>query len=242
MPRTRRSRKNTAKGCVDRNVPLKSYVCGTCHQGDDIFSLPGSQCVCMAIVGASFLSDAIVASSEGVDNILFAGNDLYLTVIYKLQVSGQLKSNSLLPDEVFDTVSNFFINSDCYLLSRKVLNFPLVGTVNKENDEPPHYCFQSAIQMAIAISCKVLITIGHNTNAMCVFHEKYVIFDSHSRDKHGRVSAQGKAIVIYYDRLIDAIDHIKRLSNSLTDSDLPFEIVPFFSSKIPPTSTYTSCV
>ena len=130
MPRTRRSRKNTAKGCVDRNVPLKSYVCGTCHQGDDIFSSPGSQCVCMAIVGASFLSDAIVASSEGVDNILFAGNDLYLTVIYKLQVSGQLKSNSLLPDEVFDTVSNFFINSDCYLLSRKVLNFPLVGTVH----------------------------------------------------------------------------------------------------------------
>ena len=48
--------------------------------------------------------------------------------------------------------------------------------------------------------------------------------DSHSRNRRGRSSPDGKAVIIEVPSLNDLVQYLVDLSNSLSDNDLPFEV------------------
>ena len=196
-------------------------VQGNFHQGATMFSLDsaGKQCTCNALVAACILPNIQRNVTRiDLDNILFAGDKMYTEVTQQLGVNGYL-SFTELPDELeFDNIRYEVQRSQNVYYGMTVLDG--IATVNFAS-------LLENLRLAFEDHTQMLFMLGEN--ALCLFRDvlsRYAMFDSHSRNQNGLLSENGLSVCLYFWSLEDLCSSLHRLSGSLADRSLPYEIQP----------------
>ena len=192
--------------CSRRCLAIGSY-----HQGE--LDNGGRQCVCVSL--AFLASQNFDYNQSFVDNILQIGTSLYTRIC----LHGGYLLVTELPDEV--------LINDTHI--KLVLHHSRSGMILSKLDEPKALTFtlSSALQKCFQEEKTCFFTVGNSpayTIGICHIDTRYTTMDSHSRNRRGRSSPDGKAVIIEVPSLNDLVQYLVDLSNSLSDNDLPFEV------------------
>jgi hypothetical protein len=184
------------------------------HQGHEIFSGRGQQCVANALTAIK-LSKSHAPSSwdtNAMNTILFEGNQLYL------DLSNELNTQYLSVDEI---PSHYFKVSSTFH-----------GTLDGDTDLP-FYSLQDGIEISTrepsTLGC--IFTMGSSSPSYSAAIIKcgniYFFFDSHSRNEAGMSSPDGKATLTSHKNIFELCLFIRHLAASLglkAFTSVPFEI------------------
>lgn len=189
----------------------KFLVIGSLDQGDARFSSfsRGSQCTCNALTMLIKCYEGFSFTTEFVDNILIAGDQVYTTVVKSL-MQKQIFHNKLLN---FDELpSNLTLGENHHVFHKLDTIWRLVVT-GEQNSHVKS--LHQALDEAFQNSRYLLIMIG----ALCSgiykkSNTEYYFFDSHSHDHDGMSACEGKSVLVMNKGLDDLVTYVYNMYNS----------------------------
>lgn len=154
---------------------------------------------------------------KSVDNLLEIGTNFYLSLSHTKKY--------LLINELPDTFKLHDLNMGMEILS------PIVGFINQstDNGDALAYTLKTGLSQSFDMSPSCFFTMGHNpgyTIGMRCEDEEFFVMDSHSRNRQGKLSIKGKAVLMKVISMEDLVLYIKDLASSLSRQDMMYEITP----------------
>ena len=175
-----------------------------------------------------------LSTKENLDEVLNVGDRLYKSVIDNLKCLGKFKHRLLCLDEIPDQVNILarYVNIE----KAKIISGVTVSQADKSTLPSLHQSFQS-------VFCNnhyVLVLTGAVCSAVFVKDNKFWLFDSHSHEKHGLSSPNGKSVLLSF-TVLDGLTRFMyaMYESMMIDLSCQFEILPlqFTSSSIENSST-----
>ncbi len=198
--------------------PTKT-ICADFSQGDTrkFRQNAGKQCLAMSLTAIihSRIVDVNIWDTSLLNNILYAGNNLYTFI------SKSVNKSYLLLTDVPEMVSIF---DKVYQLQ---YSDSLAGNLFMETTNLPYYCLENALHNLFYGSQlsyqHCMLTINCNTMAIFKTSEvNFKIFDSHSRDSYGIPHPIGKSVLVSVEGIQNLAIYFK---NTVPRGDaIPFEI------------------
>ena len=193
------------------HVPVK-VIQSNFHQGTSIFEEnAGKQCVanCLSALAYSSIKELCNWRTQDIDDILFAGNELYTF----LQRSSTMHNDFLLISELPDKIE----------IRNRLFHFkyqnPVVSLLNSTEEQMSAFnacSLDDAVQLSFTKSDYTFVTFRGNTFLIGKSGNFFFTFDSHSRSYDGLVDANhGKSTVIVYPNVISIVQHIRLLAGSM---------------------------
>ena len=204
-------------------------VKGSFHQGDSLhFSHEtlGRQCMANAVAAAVYATMLPVHlwDTSSLDHILLAGDDLY-----RRRCNNQYEY--LQFSDIHDTEVIFY---DQYVING---NAPITGLVDYLiAPSPPFFTLEQAISSMENIqewTYGVLTLADVNSGSsvlLCVKQGNYYIFDSHSRDKFGKIISNGTAVLLHMRTHNGFIKYIKSIADDLNATQFEITVLSPISS------------
>jgi len=178
----------------------------------------------------------MIQLSSTVDSIIQEGTHLYNEHRAERTSQGKVTSAYLMINELPDHIT---LRGLTYIVKRLELVYTgLLGTACSDMLSLT-YSISDAVHKVFKSAKVCFMTLGPPasafTSAICQLDDKFVCFDSHSRDKHGLRCETGKAVIIETTSLASLVSYIKDLATSLFHSsatDTQFEFVSVFCETI----------
>lgn len=211
-------------------IPSKPYATnsplvlqGSIHQGDSsIFPLYfGVQCCATSIAACCYSSvhEPDLWTSKDIDDCVHIGTELH-------SKSKPSRNQFLLPHEVHNqiTTPNGKIIS---VLANTEAKF--VGPIHDVENFGDN--FSNALTMFFHNSRYGILTCGEYSFGVIFTKGKYWIFDSHAKNKAGKVDEQGKAVLMKFNSINDIVNYYRSIFNctssfSITEIQLENQSVP----------------
>ena len=192
------------------HVPVK-VIRSNFDQANSIFEEnAGKQCVanCLSALAYSSIKELCNWRTQDIDDILFAGNELYTF----LQRSSTMHNDFLLISELPDKIE----------IRNRLFHFkyqnPIVSLLNSTEEQMSAFnacTLEDAVQLSFTQSDYSFVTFGGNTFLIGKSGNFFFAFDSHSRSYEGLVDPFGKSTVIVYPNMTSIVQHIRLLARSM---------------------------
>lgn len=196
-----------------------SILQGNFHQGSENLdsSIRGKQCVCNSLVFMVYSMHSLMTNcnlvewtSNVLDSIIYAGSDLYLTVVTKKQFANDYLLFSELP-------SNLLLESTLYTTTITQTYSGLATPSFQSN----HGLFnlQVALQLAFESTKQCLFVVHSSAIGLLQHNDEYYVYDSHSRNSVGLMSPNGTSCLLKLTHLHALTCFLYSLTNSLNENN-----------------------
>ena len=201
---------------ADMKVILGSY-----SQSSERFSdiSRGRQCVPCCLIVLICLSNSSHTDWDWAElnNIIDNGDNLYILVNSLVKRTNDF----LMPIEL---PSTFCLHDQFCCIKFLNNTFGKIGSTECDNIGSP---LNIALAAAFAHSDECILILNEYAIAVAkVAGSKFILFDCHSRDKHGLPDSEGTSILIEFNSLDSLHEHLMRLSGSLNVLGQQYEAIP----------------
>jgi hypothetical protein len=199
-------------------------IFGSFYQGDARFSTfsRGSQCTCMALTMLLKCYEGYSFTSEFLDQVVIAGDQIYKTVIESLQKQKKIQHKLLKFDELPQNVT---LGENHHLIQK----FDTIWGLAVCEEQVSHAkTLHQSIAEGFEISRYLLIMLGSICSALYkISSSEYYFFDSHSHSVDGMSCSDGKSILVRSKNLDDTVMYLYSMYESMhIDLGTQFEILP----------------
>ena len=221
-------------GCDSSDYHIDLFVKASFHQGDVQFGeYGGMQCVCIAVYAlCEFRHILPRVSKQHMDTILMDGHNLYVDILKRRDMHPRY----LLLDDLFTEIP---------LNGNPLYHIEYQRHITEIGESASEWHSIQKCEASIEKLSDILITCFENSAshtiiciineyASCMFkkHECYYFFDSHSRNNKGLPCADGTAILLGFDQLVNLVNYIRSLMNKLILENCPDTSAKFTSVTI----------
>ncbi|XP_074657899.1 uncharacterized protein LOC141910909 isoform X3 [Tubulanus polymorphus] len=202
-----------SESCLSAENMRCSSIHGNFHQGHPKYDIhSGKQCVTNALAAMIHASNKAVINwmPHDIDSVLNIGNDLYATLTNMNTITNMYLLISELPTavEIGNSIYNVTVGSPQVAISElsdemRAGNFGIISEL--------HECLHN--NLLNYDTC--FITFSGNTFCVLKQDDMYWIFDSHSRDASGMMTADGHAVLVRYSCVNCIVKHCQNLAASM---------------------------
>ena len=200
------------------SIVYSRSVQGSFHQAHAMFGdNAGTQCVanCLGAVAYHKLKNTQLWDTSDMNIVLTTGNELYTYLQRSSTINNRYLLVSELPQfvECFDKMFEF----RCYESLASLIS---LGVDEVCYDDFNAHSLLDALQISLSDADGCFVCFGGSTFFVGKTFAKYFIFDSHSRNREGHQTADGKSTRIIHDNLFDVQQHILSLASSMGFTDV----------------------
>ncbi|XP_078381394.1 uncharacterized protein LOC144664149 [Oculina patagonica] len=185
------------------------------HQGNVALfgNNAGNQCVLMCLTAVVYNCKSNASwSRDQLNEVLIQGNVLYS------HISRSVGKDKLLLSEIPSALS---INDENFSIN---FSSSFAGDLHMSNVRDCYLPLQYVLTVLIKDYDAFLLTVEINTVAIIIDNKgHYRIFDSHSRDIHGNIAANGTAVLLEFTSIEEMVQYLQKFYRE--KSVVPFEVL-----------------